>query len=90
MALGLKHGGAPETHWPGPTHPSREACPPPALSGSGGARTPPQRAIVGLEDPVKHPTSGRLEKTWRFLPRLCALGCLLEDSHHTCCHRSPG
>ena len=35
LALGLKHGGAPETHWPGPTHPSREACPPLPSPGQG-------------------------------------------------------
>lgn len=67
MALGLKHGGAPEPHWPGPTPPPERRVRPPALSWSGGAGTPPQRAIVGLKGSVKHPASGSLGKTWCFL-----------------------
>lgn len=67
VALGLKHGGAPEPHWPGPMHPPERRVRPPAFSWSGGAGTPPQRAIVGLKGSVKHPASGSLGKTWCFL-----------------------
>lgn len=71
MALGLKHGGAPEPHWPGPMHPPERRVRPLPSPGQG-VPTPPQRAIVGLKGSVKHPASGSLGKHL-VLPTLAAL-----------------